>query len=134
MSSFDEYPQVRPVRPYVITGGRARPTRNTIRPETLLIAPPGGKELAVTASSEERALLRMCHQLLSLVEAAAHMRLPVSVTSVVASDLVDAGFLTMRLSDELPSDIGRPQSGSPRSTRPSQDLLEEVLNGLSKLV
>jgi hypothetical protein len=133
MSSFDDYPQVRPVRPYVITGGRARPTRNTIRPETLLIAPPGGKELPVTASSEERALLRMCHQLLSLVEAAAHMRLPVSVTSVVASDLVDAGFLTMRLSDELPSDIGRPQSGSPRSTRPSRDLLEEVLNGLSKL-
>ncbi|HEY1702037.1 MAG TPA: DUF742 domain-containing protein [Trebonia sp.] len=133
MSSFDEYPHVRPVRPYVVTGGRARPTRNTIRPEMLLIAAPGGKELPVTASSEERALLRMCHQLLSLVEVAAHMRLPVSVTGVVASDLVDAGFLTMRLTDEPPSDADRPLAGSPRPTRPSRDLLQEVLNGLDKL-
>lgn len=134
MSSFDDYPQVRPVRPYVITGGRARPTRNTVRPETLLLAAPGGKELPVSASSEERALLAMCHQLLSLVEAAAHMRLPVSVIRVVASDLVDTGFLTMRLSDEQPSDAGQPEPGSPRSTRPSRDLLEEVLHGLSKLL
>jgi hypothetical protein len=99
----------------------------------LLIAAPGGKELPVTASSEERALLRMCHQLLSLVEVAAHMRLPVSVTGVVASDLVDAGFLTMRLTDEPPSDADRPLAGSPRPTRPSRDLLQEVLNGLDKL-
>lgn len=134
MSSFDEYPQVRPVRPYVITGGRARPTRNTIRPETLLVAAPGGKELPVTASSEERALLRMCHQLLSLVEVAAHMGLPVSVTSVVASDLVDAGFLAMRLSDEPLADANRPWADGPRYARPSRELLQEVLNGLGKLL
>lgn len=134
MSSFDEYPQVRPVRPYVVTGGRARPTRNTIRPETLLIAAPGGRDLPVTASSEERMLLRMCHQLLSLVEVAAHMRLPVSVVGVVASDLVDAGFLAMRVSDELSPGTDRPRAESPRSTRPSRELLQEVLNGLGKLM
>jgi hypothetical protein len=133
MSSYDEFPQVRPVRPYVVTGGRARPTRNTIRPETLLIAVPSGKELPVTASSEERVLLRMCHQLLSLVEAAAHIRLPVSVTGVVASDLVDAGFLAMRLSDELPSGADRPRADGSHPARPSRELLQEVLNGLGKL-
>jgi hypothetical protein len=105
-----------------------------MRPETLLIAPTDGKELPVTASSEERVLLRMCHQLLSLVEAAAHMRLPVSVTGVVASDLVDAGFLAMRLSDELPPGVDRPQADSPRLNRPSLELLQEVLNGLGKLI
>ena len=84
----------------MVTGGRARPSRNTIRPETLLIATGVGKPLPVSASSEERALLRMCRRLLSLVEAAVHLQLPVSVVSVVACDLVDDGFLAMRASTD----------------------------------
>jgi hypothetical protein len=118
MSSFDEFPRVRPVRPYVITEGRARPTRNTMRPETLLVADAGPEQLPVTASSEKRSLLRMCQRLLSLVEAAAHLQLPVSVVGVVASDLVDEGFLTMHVN---------------RAARPSRDLLQEILNGLERL-
>lgn len=123
----------RPVRPYVVTGGRVRPSRNTIRPETLLVAAESGKPLPVSASSEERALLRMCHRLLSLVEAAVHLELPVSVVSVVASDLVDAGFLAARpTSDEPPSGVG-PVLGYSVSARPDRELLQEVLDGLRKL-
>lgn len=120
MSVFGNYPE-RPVRPYVITGGRTRPSRNTIRPETLLIAaePPG--PLPVSAGSEERALLGMCRQLLSLAEAAAHLRLPVSVAGIVASDLVDSGFLAM-------------QAGDGSGGRPGPDVLQAVLNGLHKLL
>ena len=125
MSAFGDYPE-RPVRPYVVTGGRARPTRNTIRPETLLAA-IDGKALPVSASSEQRALLRMCRRLLSLVEASAYLQLPVSAVSVVASDLVDDGLLAMRVtSSELPH--GTDRGG------PDLQLLQEVLNGLQKLV
>jgi hypothetical protein len=128
---FDEFPEPRPVPSYVVTGGRARPTRNTIRPETLLVAVNDGKQLPVTASSEKRALLKMCHRLLSLVEAAAHLRLPVSVAIVVACDLVDEGFL--RASGEIHS--GTDGHGpDARASRPGLDLLEEVLRGLQKLV
>jgi Protein of unknown function (DUF742) len=129
--TFDELPEPRAVPSYVVTGGRARPTRNTIRPETLLVAIGDGKQLPATATSEKRALLAMCHRLLSLVEAAAYLRLPVSVAAVVACDLVDEGFL--RASGEFAP--GRDPSGpDTRPGRPDRDLLEEVLRGLQKLV
>ena len=132
MSFQDEYHD-RPVRPYVVTRGRVRPSRNFIRPETLLIATDAGKPLPVSASTEERALLRMCRRLLSLVEAAVHLQLPVSVVSVVASDLIDAGFLAMRASaDELPNGGLRGRIGAPASARPDRQLLQEVLDGLRK--
>ena len=132
MSFQDEYHD-RPVRPYVVTRGRVRPSRNFIRPETLLIATDAGKPLPVSASTEERALLRMCRRLLSLVEAAVHLQLPVSVVSVVASDLIDAGFLAMRASaDELPIGAAGARAGAPASTRPDRQLLQEVLDGLRK--
>jgi hypothetical protein len=121
----------RPVRPYVVTRGRVRPSRNTIRPETLLIVRDAGQTLPASASSEERALLRMCRRLLSLVEAAVHLQLPVSVVSIVASDLVDAGFLAMRVSagDHAAGPPGRPGDGP---DRPDRQLLEEILNGLRR--
>lgn len=129
MTFHDSYHD-RPVRPYVVTRGRVRPSRNTIRPETLLITTDADRPLPASASSEERALLRMCRRLLSLVEAAVHLQLPVSVVSIVASDLVDAGFLAMRVSaGDLGGAPGRP--GDP-ADRPDRQLLQEVLNGLRR--
>jgi len=107
----------RALRPYVITRGRSRASRNTVGIETLLIAPDPTRELPVTASREERSLVRMCARLLSLAEAAAHLDLPVSLVSVLASDLIDAGYLSAR-------------SGAPRKEAPDSALLQEVLHGL----
>ncbi|GLY33220.1 DUF742 domain-containing protein [Kineosporia sp. NBRC 101731] len=107
----------RALRPYVITRGRARATRNTVGVETLLIAPDPTRELPVTASREERALVQMCARLISLVEACAHLDLPVSVVGVLASDLIDAGYLSAR-------------SGTPKQAAPDSQLLQEVLHGL----
>jgi hypothetical protein len=117
MSSAGEY-RDRPVRPYVLTGGRAVPTRNTIRPETLVIAASPGRPLPVSAGRTERALLGMCRNLLSLAEAAAYLELPVSVVMIVASDLVDSGHLLVRTPDGAPV---------------SREVLEELLHGLRKL-
>lgn len=108
----------RPVRPYVLTGGRAAPTTNTIRPETLVIAATPAKALPVSATRIERVLLAMCRSLLSLAEVSVHLQLPVSVVVVVASDLVDAGHLSVR---------------TPASQSVNPDLLEELLNGLRNL-
>jgi hypothetical protein len=107
-----------PVRPYVMTSGRAYPSRNTIRPETLLVVDPDLRP-PVTAGRQQRALLDMCRGMLSLAEAAAHLRLPVSLVVVIASDLVDSGHLSVR--------------SAPRHTPPSAELLEKVLDGLRKL-
>lgn len=119
MSSQDDY-RDQPVRPYVITQGRARPSRNTIRPETLLVASDPGSKPPITAAPEERGVLHLCQWLLSLAEVAAHLQLPVSLVAVVASDLVDAGYLTIR-------------SGTSYTAHPDTDILEEVLDGLRRL-
>jgi hypothetical protein len=111
----------RALRPYVITKGRSRPTRNTVGIETLLITVDPARELPVTATREERALVRMCEQLLSLVEAAAHLELPVSLVTILASDLIDTGYLSAR-------------SGIPPAGRPDSALLQEVLNGLRRII
>ncbi|MEW2547850.1 DUF742 domain-containing protein [Streptomyces sp. NPDC047002] len=108
------------MRPYVITRGRSRPSRNTVGVETLLVATVPAKPLPVSAAREERALVRMCERLLSLVEAAAHLALPVSLVKVLASDLVDSGHLTAR-------------SGVPQAVLPDPKLLQEVLDGLRRL-
>ncbi|MCL7377849.1 MULTISPECIES: DUF742 domain-containing protein [Streptomyces] len=108
------------LRPYVITKGRSRPSRNTIGVETLLIAVDPPRDVPVSATREERALVRMCERLLSLVEAAAHLELPVSLVKVLASDLVDSGHLSAR-------------SGVPQAVLPDSQLLQEVLDGLRRL-
>jgi hypothetical protein len=110
----------RAVRPYVITRGRSRPSRNTIGVETLLVASAPTRSLPVSATREEAALVRMCERLLSLVEAAAHLGLPVSLVKVLASDLVDSGHLSAR-------------SGIPKADLPDSQLLQEVLDGLRRL-
>jgi hypothetical protein len=108
------------LRPYVITRGRSRPTRNTIGMETLLVAAESGRPLPVSATREEIALVRMCERLLSLVEAAAYLQLPVSLVRVLASDLVDSGHLSAR-------------SGIPKAAQHDSQLLQEVLDGLRRL-
>ena len=111
----------RALRPYVITKGRSRPTRNTVGIETLLITVDPARALPVSATREEHALVRMCEQLLSLVEAAVHLELPVSLVTILASDLIDAGYLSAR-------------SGIPQIGRPDSKLLQEVLNGLRRFI
>lgn len=108
-----------PVRSYVLTSGRAHPTRNTLRPETLLLAadPP---RLPPSADRHERELVRLCRGTLALAEVAAYLRQPVSLVTVLVSDLVDAGHLIVR-SNHQPHLL------------PDSDLLEKVLDGLRKL-
>lgn len=107
-----------PVRRYVVTGGRAHPSRNTIRPETLLVAKPG-THLPATTGRVQRDLWEICRGVLSLAEAAAHLRQPVSVTLVLASDLIDSGHLSIH--------------STPSGSLTETEILEKLLAGLKKL-
>ncbi|MFI7643268.1 DUF742 domain-containing protein [Nonomuraea sp. NPDC049400] len=108
------------VRPFVITGGRVRASRNTISVDTLLRAASDGPPLPLTATREQRALLKLCARLHTLVEAAVKLQLPVSVVMIVACDLVDSGHLHAR-------------PPIPQAGRPPLEMLQELLDGLRNL-
>jgi hypothetical protein len=104
---------------YLATTGRAMPSRNTFDRLTVLHAPgdPAGSGLR----PEQRRLLELLQPgPLSLAEAAAHLRLPVSVVKVMVADLVDAGRLSAR-------------APVPDAELPERQILEKVLDGLRTL-
>ncbi|WP_441250892.1 DUF742 domain-containing protein [Kitasatospora sp. McL0602] len=117
-----------PVRPYVITGGRSRPSRNVLALESLVsAAPTAGPGLGELPETEEGTLnrehlriLALCRKLLSVAEIAAHLRLPLGVVKVLIGDLWDLGAVHV-----IPP--------VPQAERLPATLLEEVLVGLRQL-
>lgn len=105
-----------PDRFYTLTGGRA-PVTEDFDLVTLVVsesAPVAGM------TSEQVAILDMCRAPTAVVEIAAELRLPVGVATVVLSDLLHAGKITVR---------------PPLSAAMSLDAstLEKVLVGLRRL-
>ncbi|MEV4560409.1 DUF742 domain-containing protein [Kitasatospora sp. NPDC049285] len=109
-----------PVRPYVITGGRSRPSRNVLEFESLVRSVPGAQLEPGALNREQQALLTICRELLSIAEVAAHLGLPISVVKVLVGDLWDLGAVQV-----VPP--VRPAERAPTA------LLEEVLVGLRAL-
>lgn len=106
-----------PIRPYVRTRGRTRPSHD-LRPDTLLVGLAA--VLPVEAGRQERGVMACCSGVTSLAELAAHMRLPASLVAVIVSDMIDAGFIGLR-----PGLTG--QNG------PDRETLEKVLLALDNL-
>ncbi|MFI6447348.1 DUF742 domain-containing protein [Kitasatospora sp. NPDC050543] len=110
-----------PVRPYVITGGRSRPSREALALESLVSALPEAPEPPDgTLNREHRRILAICRSLLSVAEVAAHLSLPLGVVKVLVGDLWD-----LRAVQVLPP--------VPQAERLPTTLLEEVLVGLRQL-
>ncbi|GAA2461531.1 DUF742 domain-containing protein [Streptomyces macrosporus] len=104
------------VRPYVVTDGRAHPTRNVLDLVTLVTAVSGRPLNGL--SPEKRRVMELCRGgALSVVEVAGHLGLATSVTKVLLSDLVDSGHITVR-------------PPIPKAQLPDAQLLQEVLDGL----
>jgi hypothetical protein len=111
------------VRPHVVTGGRAHPTRNIFDLVTLIVAT---SDRVYGLSPEQRRIVELCQGgTLSVAEIAGHLRLPFSVTKVLLSDLVDHGRITTR----APGSAAGSVSGSVFGP-PTTQLLQEVLDGL----
>lgn len=103
------------VRPHVVTGGRAHPSRNIFDLVTLVIAV---SDRTSGLSPEKRRLIELSRGgALSVAEVAGHLGLPVSVTKVLLSDLVDSGHIAIR-------------PPVPAAELPKTRLLQEVLDGL----
>ncbi|OHV36729.1 MULTISPECIES: DUF742 domain-containing protein [Pseudofrankia] len=114
-----------PDRLYTITGGRSRADVDTFDLVTLVIAecdPSPGMQ------SEHAGILRFCRSARAVVEIAAHLRLPISVTRILLCDLLDAGRIMVR----------QPARSAPRRSAVElpyahPELLREVLVGLRRL-
>lgn len=106
------------VRPYVVTDGRAFPSRNTLDLVTLVIA-ADRRGPDSDLGPEKRRVVALCRGgALSVAEVAGHLALPVAVTKVLLSDLVDSGHVVTRVP---------PAQAAPF---PDAQILQEVLDGL----
>src|SRR5690606_60435 len=108
-----------PVRSYVLTSGRAHPSRNTLRPETLVRAVES-RPLLSTASRMERELVQLCRGTLALAEIAAYLQRPDRLVAVMVSDLIDAGRQPIRSKQQAHVLL-------------AEDILAQILDGLHQL-
>lgn len=139
------------VRPYMVTGGRTRPSgddlpiealvenvtatevprpRDDVRGSATYLAPrlPQPAARAGLAGPESRAILELTEgRYLSVAEISAHAHLPVGVVRVLVSDLALAG--AVRIHGLTPAALTDPTSGSAAALA----VLESVLDGISAL-
>ena len=140
------------VRPYMVTGGRTRPTgedlpiealvervsepapvpspRGDVRSSSTYLAPrlpqPSGR--ASLAGPESRRILELTEgRYLSVAEISAHAHLPVGVVRVLVSDLAEAG--AVRIHGLTPAALTDPSSADAAALA----VLESVLDGISAL-
>jgi len=118
MTSTDEEPgrDRRRVRPYAMTGGRTRPTHDDLEIEALVSTTSTG-ERTPKLTVEQRAIAALCHELLSIAEVSAQLRLPLGVIRVLVGDMADEHLVI----------VYRPAYAG---DRPDLALLERVLHGL----
>ncbi|MER6910821.1 DUF742 domain-containing protein [Streptomyces sp. NPDC000594] len=118
MSEAGDWEETSPERLYVITGGRSGASvPATLDLVTLIVAksqPRHGMQ------PEQAAIIRLCHRPLSVAEISAYIGLPVSVVTVLLSDLLLAEQVIARAPVQ-PALI------------PDRALIEAVIDGLQKL-
>ena len=81
------------VRPFIVTGGRTRPTDERLRVETLVTALPSA--LSAPLSFERRHIVEICQRPLSIAEIANSLAAPIGVVRVIIADLVAERYVTV---------------------------------------
>ncbi|MGN2639116.1 DUF742 domain-containing protein [Nocardia takedensis] len=112
-----------PDRLYTLTGGRSRPDFDRFDLVTLVVSESGPTS---GMSTEQAAILSMCRAPTAVVEIAAELRIPVGITTILLSDLLHAGKITVR--HPHPADNAETWHAMPDTTT-----LEKVLVGLRSL-
>jgi hypothetical protein len=108
-----------PVRPYLLTGGRARSSDGNIEIEAQVVITPAGEASLSRHVYEQHAILVRCRQPMAVAEVAAALGLHLGVARVLVSDLVGMGHLAAR----------RPASGTHRDAA----IIERVIRGLQAI-
>ena len=110
------------VRPYTVTGGRTRPSRDALPIEALVRAagPPNG-----LLAGERRQIVELAgDHYVSIAELSAHLHLPVGVTRVLVGDLRDEQLVTIH---------GLTSPDPALNPATTLRVLESVLDGISSL-
>lgn len=109
------------VRQYVITGGRAEPSRNAPALDLVTLVVSTGDRPLNGLGPELASVVELCMGgRLSIAEVAAGIQLPMTVTKVLVGDLIDTGHVIAR-------------NPPPAATPPARTLIEKVLHGLERL-
>ena len=103
------------VRPYTVSNGRTRPSKNL---DLLSMVLSTGQVASVHLGLDHAQALGLCAYPVSVAEVAAHLGLPAVVTKVILSDLVDCGAVTTQ--DPGSTDLN------------DRFILERLLDGLQK--
>lgn len=105
------------VRAYTVTRGRTHSTYDDLELETLVSTTARGEASVASLDLEERAIILLCRDVLSIAEISASLDRPLGVAKVLVGDMAD----------QLLVIVHRPVSSA---ARPDLALLERVLNGL----
>jgi hypothetical protein len=109
------------VRPYMMTGGRVRPTVGGFDLVAFVAAAvPIGDSRAEQSQPEHRQIIRLSQEPISVAEVASYLDLPLGVVRVLLGDLLSAELIAMYEPSAAP-------------TFPEDDILKAVVNGLRAL-
>jgi hypothetical protein len=109
------------VRPYALTGGRTRSRGTNLPLETLITATESGRSAVGKLSPEQKQIVLLCSQPMSIAEISARLGVPLGVARVLAGDLRADGLV---------------EAHRTAVTDDAEDLksvLERVLDGLQSL-
>lgn len=109
------------MRPYALTGGRTE-SAVKLALETLVATTDRGLQHQHSVSTEQRQILSLCREAISVVEIAARICVPLGVARVLVGDLLVETFV------EVHQPSSHPTSGSEY-----RSLLEKVLDGINDL-
>jgi hypothetical protein len=111
----------RVVRPYVLTGGRTRPTGPTLALDTTIRTTITAISVPPRPDTPEAArIVELCHTPTSLAELAGRLTLPVGVVRVLVGDLAATATLTV-------------DPPTPPGVATDVALLEKLLDGIRAL-
>lgn len=115
------------MRSFVLTGGRARPTRNTHVLDVITMVTSVPDRSVAGLLPEQLAVVELCRGgYLSVIEVAGHLGQPLTVTRVLLGDLLDTGHIVTR----VPAPTVPAAAGQRAATA---HILEKLLHGLQAL-
>jgi len=111
--------EVSPVRPFIITSGRAEPIDETLEIEAQVETTEFGMRSYPLLTFEHRDIVALCATTMSVAEIGARLGLQIGVVRVLVADLAAAGYLMVsRPSSQLSQDL---------------DLIERVIRGFEAI-
>ncbi|MBA9007004.1 MULTISPECIES: DUF742 domain-containing protein [Thermomonospora] len=107
------------VRPYALTGGRARPRGEPLDIVTILIATGLPVPARVRLTREQQRLLSLCRRPYTVADLASELNLPLGVVGVLVEELLEHRLI----------EVTRPMAAA----RPDPGLLRRVIDELRTL-